>query len=55
MPAEKLLILNEWDPIRFRVKKGLEKLGHDISIVGYSVEDNLKLGKRRNNEPQGSK
>jgi hypothetical protein len=47
MPDGKLMILNEWDPIRFRVKKGLEKLGYDIAIVRYSTGDDIALGKRK--------
>lgn len=47
MSTGKWMILNEWDPIRFRVKKGLEKLGRDIAIVGYRTEDDIALGKRK--------
>ena len=41
------MIMNEWDHVRFQVKKGLEMLGHDISIVGYGYKENIALGKRK--------
>ena len=43
----KEMIMDEWDDVRFRVKKGLDRLGHDISIVGYDYKENIALGKRK--------
>lgn len=44
---EKILILSGWDEARRRVKKGLERLGHDIPIVGYGHADEIKMGRRK--------
>lgn len=41
--VDKVLILNEWDHLRYQVKEGLERLGHDIPLVGYGVMDELKI------------
>lgn len=41
--VDKVLILNEWDHLRYQVKEGLKRLGHDIPLVGYSVMDELKI------------
>ena len=30
---DKVLILNDWDHLRYQVKEGLKKLGHDIPLV----------------------
>lgn len=40
-------LLRNWDDTCKRVKKGLEKLGHDIPITGYCVEEELRVGTRK--------
>ncbi len=40
---DKALLLNDWDRLRYQVKEGIKRLGHDIPIVGYSVMDELKI------------
>lgn len=45
-------LLRNWDDTRKRVKKGLEKLGHDIPITGYSMEDDLKVGNHKKSKKE---
>ena len=40
---DKALLLNDWDRLRYQVKEGIKRLGHDIPIVGYSAMDELKI------------
>ena len=47
MSAIDILIMSEWDRVTKRVRNGLERLGHDIPITGYSFDDNIALGKRK--------
>lgn len=41
------MILEEWDKARADVRKGLERLGHDIPLAGYRYEDELREMRER--------
>lgn len=49
---DKVLLLNDWDRLRYQVMEGLKRLGHDIPLAGYSVMDELKIA---GNEKRGRK
>ena len=48
---DKWTILQNWEEIRLQVKKGLQRLGHDILLVPkYKEESNKSGGKNGRNK-----
>ena len=41
---DKWSILQNWEEIRLQVKKGLQRLGHDILLVPKYKEESNKIG-----------